>query len=120
MKNDLHEGTMAELHEQLSEEDLESEVIQRLKMVYDPELPVNIYDLGLIYEIRIIDVDKVYIRMTLTAPACPAAGILPGQVESAVREIEGVTDVEVDLTFDPPYHRDMMSDEAKIELGLYY
>ena len=100
--------------------DLESEVVERLKMVYDPELPVNIYDLGLIYEIQVVEEDKIYVRMTLTAPACPAAGFLPGQVESAVREIPGISDVEVELTFDPPYHRDMMTDEAKMELGLFF
>ena len=100
--------------------ELEDNVVQALREVYDPELPVNIYDLGLIYELTVNEDRSVYIKMTLTAPACPAAGFLPGQVRERVQEVPGVTSAWVDLTWDPPYHRDMMSDAAKLELGLMF
>ncbi|HEX7072389.1 MAG TPA: iron-sulfur cluster assembly protein, partial [Rhodothermales bacterium] len=82
--------------------ELEQQVIAALKTVYDPEIPVNIYDLGLIYEIRIEEDNKVWVRMTLTTAGCPAAEFLPGQVEAAIREIPDVKDVRIQLTFDPP------------------
>jgi len=98
---------------------LEPKVVAALKTVFDPEIPVNIYDLGLIYDV-IVTADRVVgVRMTLTAPSCPAAQWLPGQVEQRVRAIEGVTDVIVDVVFDPPWTRDMMSEAAKLELGLW-
>jgi FeS assembly SUF system protein len=97
---------------------LEVDVVEALRGVYDPEIPVNIYDLGLIYEIVVSPDNSVFIRMTLTAPNCPVADILPAQVESRVRALDGVTNVRVVLTFDPPYTMEMMSDEAKLELGL--
>ncbi len=92
-------------------------VITALKTVYDPEIPVDIYELGLIYDIRIFPVNNVYILMTLTSPACPSAGELPGMVENAVKTIPGASDVQVELTFDPPYTQEMMSEAAKLELG---
>lgn len=92
-------------------------VITALKTVYDPEIPVDIYELGLIYDIRIFPVNNVYILMTLTSPACPSAGELPGMVENAVKTIPGAADVQVELTFDPPYTQEMMSEVAKLELG---
>lgn len=98
----------------------EAEIVQALRSVYDPELPVNIYDLGLIYRIEIDDDRRVRVTMTLTTAGCPAAEFLPAQVRQAVREVEGVKDAEIELTFDPPYHRDMMSEEAKMELGFYF
>ena len=98
--------------------DREEEIVDAIREVYDPEIPVNIYDLGLIYDIKIRDDDSVHVLMTLTAPNCPAAGMLPRQVEDAVRMVEGVPDARVELTFDPPFTPDMMSDEAKLELGL--
>lgn len=88
-----------------------------LRTVYDPEIPVNIYDLGLVYEIKIEDRGEVKIVMTLTAPACPAAGEIIHDVQQKVEGIEGVVDCHVQLTFDPPWTRDMMSEEAKLELG---
>ncbi|HXE80815.1 MAG TPA: SUF system Fe-S cluster assembly protein, partial [Vicinamibacterales bacterium] len=94
-------------------------VIEALKTVYDPEIPVNIYDLGLIYDVIVDGASVVGIRMTLTAPNCPAAQYLPGQVEYAVRGVEGVSDVIVDVVFDPPWDRDKMSDAAKLQLGLW-
>lgn len=102
---------------QISKEDLEAEVIEVLRTIYDPEIPVNIYDLGLIYEIRVHDDRSVFVKMTLTAPNCPVADILPQQVESAVGTIPDVQSARVQLTFDPPFTPDMMSEEARLELG---
>lgn len=96
---------------------LRDEIIEAIKTVYDPEIPVNIYELGLIYEVNIGEEGKVDILMTLTSPGCPAAGMLPGDVEEKVRAIPGVGDVHVEITFDPPWDQGMMSDEAKLELG---
>jgi FeS assembly SUF system protein len=93
------------------------QVIAAIKTVYDPEIPVDVYELGLIYDIKIYPVNNVFIQMTLTSPACPSAGTIPGEIEMKVREIEGVADVNVELTFDPPYTQDMMSEVAKLELG---
>jgi FeS assembly SUF system protein len=99
--------------------ELQPHVVAAIKTVFDPEIPVNIYDLGLIYEI-IVDADAaVGVRMTLTAPNCPAAQWLPGQVEQKVKAVEGVTDARVDVVFDPPWDRDRMSDAAKLQLGLW-
>ena len=98
---------------------LEPQILAAIKTVFDPEIPVNIYDLGLIYEI-IVDRDAVVgVRMTLTAPACPAAQWLPAQVEEKVKAVEGVTDARVDVVFDPPWSKDNMSEAAKLELGLW-
>ncbi|MDX2306148.1 MAG: SUF system Fe-S cluster assembly protein [Microscillaceae bacterium] len=97
--------------------DLKEKVVQVLKTVYDPEIPVDIYELGLIYDVKIFPVNNVYVLMTLTTPNCPSAEELPGEVENKVRMIPGVNDVELELTFDPPYHQDMMSEVAKLELG---
>ncbi len=96
---------------------IESEVIEQIRTVYDPEIPLNLYDLGLIYDIQIDDEKNVHVLMTLTSPMCPVAGSLPGEVESAVRGTPGVGEVTVELTWDPPFSIDMMSDEAKMMLG---
>ncbi|MEM9896857.1 MAG: iron-sulfur cluster assembly protein, partial [Bacteroidota bacterium] len=96
---------------------LKSEIVKAIKNVFDPEIPVDVYELGLIYEINILPVNNVEIVMTLTSPSCPAAESIPGEVEYNVREVEGVNDVNIELTFDPPYATDMMSEEAKLELG---
>ena len=93
------------------------DLIAAFKSVYDPEIPVNVYDLGLIYGVTINPDRTVNVSMTLTTPNCPAAGFLPGQVEMRVRHVPGVEDARVEITFDPPFHPDMMSDEAKLELG---
>jgi FeS assembly SUF system protein len=95
----------------------EQQVIERLKTVFDPEIPVNLYDLGLIYEISVSDDNYIRIKMTLTSPNCPEAGRLPGEARTAVLELPGVEDVWIDLSFDPPWSEDMMSDEAKLTLG---
>jgi len=97
--------------------ELKEQVINAIKTVFDPEIPVDVYELGLIYEINIFPVDNVYVRMTLTSPSCPSAQYIPSQVEKAIKEIENVGEVTVEMTFDPPYHQDMMSEVAKLELG---
>ncbi len=92
-------------------------IIEVLKTVHDPEISANIYDLGLVYDINIRDDGYVNIEMTLTAPGCPVAGEIITEVDNKVRAVEGVSDVNVMLTFDPPWNREMMSEEAKFELG---
>lgn len=97
---------------------LEGEIVEVLRTVYDPELPVNIYDLGLIYDIQIDDEKNAHIMMTLTSPACPVAGSLPGEVQSAARSVPGIGEVSVELTWDPPFTVEMMSEEVRLMLGL--
>ena len=97
---------------------LKDQIIAALKKVYDPEMPVNIYELGLIYGITVDQSGQAEIRMTLTAPNCPVAGTLPGEVERAVRAVPGVTGVKLELTFDPPWTKDRMSEAAKLALGI--
>lgn len=100
-----------------SNEEMENKIIDALKTVFDPEIPVNIYDLGLIYKIRVFPDNTAFVLMTLTAPGCPVAGSLPQEAENAVRDVEGIVDARVELTFEPPYTMDMMSEEAKFDLG---
>lgn len=97
--------------------DLREKVLEAIKTVYDPEIPVDIFELGLIYEINVYPVNNVYVQMTLTSPSCPSAEAIPGEVEQKIKAIEGVNDVKVEITFDPPYSQDMMSEAAKLELG---
>ena len=92
-------------------------VIQVIKTCYDPEIPVDIYELGLIYEVNVSPMNHVLVMMTLTSPACPVAGTLPGEVEDKLKTIGRVNSVKVELTFDPPWSQDLMSEEAKLELG---
>lgn len=96
---------------------LRDQVIGCLKTIFDPEIPVNIYDLGLIYRVDIMPINNVQVTMTLTAPSCPAAQSLPIEVDQKVRLIEGVNDVHVVVTWDPPWDKTMMSEEAQLELG---
>ena len=98
---------------------LEERIIAAIREVYDPELPVNVYDLGLIYTLDIDEHAAVSVAMTLTAPGCPVAGVLPGQVENAIKAVEGVSDARVQLVWDPPWDKDRISDEAKLALGLF-
>jgi FeS assembly SUF system protein len=119
-----HENTEIERPETLPhhmtgepDSDLEQKIVDAVREIYDPEIPVNVYDLGLIYHIAIREDNHVDVLMTLTAPNCPAAGILPGQVEDAVRMVDGVESVNLELTFDPPFSPQMMSEEAQLELG---
>jgi FeS assembly SUF system protein len=104
--------------EQMSAEDLREPIIAALRQVHDPEIPVNIYDLGLIYTIDIADTGDVAIDMTLTAPACPVAGMMPVMVKDAVQKVEGVGDVAVELVWDPPWSQANMSEEALLTLGM--
>ncbi|HEV8132692.1 MAG TPA: SUF system Fe-S cluster assembly protein [Acidobacteriota bacterium] len=97
---------------------MEEKIVDALKTVYDPEIPVNIWELGLIYNLDVAPLGIVNIRMTLTSPACPVAGSLPPEVESKVRAVPGVTDVNVDLVWDPPWGMEKMSEAAKLQLGL--
>jgi FeS assembly SUF system protein len=97
---------------------LEQSVIAALKTVYDPEIPVDIYELGLIYEIKINEEHEVTVIMTLTSPSCPVAESLPVEVEQKVTGIEGVSKSKVEITWEPPWDKDMMSEEAMVELGL--
>lgn len=101
------------------EAELAPKVITAIKTVFDPEIPVNVYDLGLIYEVIVTSDSAVGVRMTLTAPNCPAAQWLPGQVEQKAGAVEGVTRAVVDVVFDPPWTKDRMSDAAKLQLGLW-
>jgi FeS assembly SUF system protein len=96
---------------------LESQVEDTIRTIYDPEIPVNIFELGLIYEIKIDEDNKVKISMTLTSPNCPAAESLPGEVEYKVQQVPGVSGVDVEIVWDPPWTADLMSDAAKLELG---
>ncbi len=98
--------------------DLEEKVKNVVKNIYDPEIPVNIFELGLIYEINVSDNGNVKVLMTLTSPNCPVAESMPAQVKEEISYLNGVTNSEVEITFDPPWDQDMMSEEAKLELGL--
>ncbi len=99
-------------------EAIRESIIEALHTVYDPEIPIDIYELGLIYEVNVDEGGAVGIRMTLTSPMCPAAEVLPPEVETKARSVEGVTSVELDLVWDPPWSPDRMSEAAKLELGM--
>ena len=106
----------------LSQQELDlltDQLIEKLKTVFDPEIPVDIYELGLIYKVDVSDDKAVAIDMTLTAPGCPVAGDMPGWVRDAVLQIDGVTECQVNLVFDPPWDPSLMSDEAKLELNMF-
>ena len=97
--------------------ELKDKIINELKKIYDPELPVNIYDLGLIYDVK-VEEDKAKIKMTLTTPNCPVAESLPKEVKEGAMQVDGIKDVDLELVWDPPWSKDMMSDAAKLELNL--
>jgi len=101
----------------MTKRELEDKIVDKLKTIYDPEIPVDIYELGLIYEIKIADDFEVDLLMTLTSPNCPVAESLPQEVEDKVKTVEGVKDSRVTITFEPTWEQDMMSEEAKLELG---
>ena len=100
-------------------EDLQTKIIAALKTCYDPEIPVDIYELGLIYDIIISPEKDVTLKMTLTSPNCPVAGSLPGEVETKIKSVEGVTSCHVDLVWDPPWDKDKMSEAAKLQLNMF-
>jgi FeS assembly SUF system protein len=98
--------------------ELEAEIKLKLQTVFDPEIPVNIWELGLIYEVKVQDNFQAYIKMTLTSPHCPAAETLPGEINAKLKAIPGISSVDVDVVWDPPWEPDMMSEVAKLELGM--
>jgi len=98
---------------------LEAQVIEALRTVHDPEIPINIYELGLIYDLRVESNGQVFVQMTLTAPSCPEAQFIPGRVESAVKGVPGVTGASVELVWEPPWKPDRMSEAAKLQLGIF-
>lgn len=112
------DGDEAEKKRQAEVDALGEQVIEALRCVYDPEIPVNIFELGLIYKVDIEDDNKVRIDMTLTSPHCPVAEILPEEVRQKVYAVDGVTDAEVDVVWEPPWHPGMMTEEAQLELGM--
>ena len=103
-----------------SPEQLKEEVILALKTVFDPEIPVNIYDLGLIYDVAVDAENHINIQMTLTSPGCPVAQTFPGTVEQAVNKVEGVSDCTVELVWEPPWTQERMTEVARLELGIFY
>lgn len=103
--------------DEFPKEQMKDAVIEVMKTIFDPEIPVNIYELGLIYEVNVMENKEVEIIMTLTSPNCPVAGTLPKEVEDKAKAVAGVKDVLVELVFDPPWTQEMMSEEAKLELG---
>ena len=98
--------------------EIKEKVITEIKKIYDPEIPVNIYELGLIYDVTVDNDNKVYVKMTLTTPNCPVAESLPNEVKNSIKEIKEVKDVDLDLVWDPPWDKSMMSEAAKLELNL--
>lgn len=98
---------------------LEADVIAALRTCYDPEIPVNIYELGLVYGVQVESGGSITIRMTLTSPACPVAGSLPGEVEQKIKAVSGVNEARVELVWDPPWDKEMMSEAAKLKLGFF-
>jgi len=100
-------------------DELTDRLVEKLKTVYDPEIPVDIYELGLVYKVDVSDDKDVVVEMTLTAPGCPVAGDMPGWVEEAVMSVPGVRSCHVDLVFDPPWDPSRMSDEAKLQLNMF-
>lgn len=99
--------------------DVENEIVEALKTVYDPEIPVNIYELGLIYDIELQEAGAVHVKMTLTSPACPVAGSLPGEVKQKIEGVSGVTSADVELVWDPVWNPSMMSEAARLQLGMF-
>lgn len=115
---DQANGTAKAQAERVPVEQLRANVIAALRTIFDPEIPVNIYDLGLVYALELDPEGRVYIRMTLTAPGCPVANTFPGIVESRLYGVPGVSEVQVELTWEPPWTRDKLSEEVKLQLGL--
>lgn len=116
--NEMNQKFMDMKEKEKENADLEKKVYDTIKEIFDPEIPVNIYDLGLIYDVSITEQNEVVVLMTLTAPNCPEAGGIPMEVETQVKNIEEVKDAKALLTFDPPWDMSMMSEEAKFELGM--
>lgn len=115
----MSEATLVEEVKSEATHPLYEKIIEAVKTIFDPEIPVNIYDLGLIYKIEINDKNEVAVEMTLTSPGCPVAQSLPLNVSDTIREVEGVADVKLELVWDPPWSTDMMSEAAKLQLGMF-
>ena len=113
----MSEQTTSGSVESVTVENLYDKVVAAIKTVYDPEIPVDVFELGLIYEINVFPINNVHVLMTLTSPSCPSAESIPVEIEQRIKEIEGINEVKVEITFDPPYSQDMMSEAAKLELG---
>ncbi|MCU0384112.1 MAG: DUF59 domain-containing protein [Cyclobacteriaceae bacterium] len=113
----MNEQTTPGSVESVTVENLYDKVVAAIKTVYDPEIPVDVYELGLIYEVNVFPINNVHVLMTLTSPSCPSAETIPVEIEQKIKEIEGINEVKVEITFDPPYSQDMMSEAAKLELG---
>mgnify|MGYP001116770221 CR=1 FL=1 len=109
---------MSDINTAADSEELGEKIVKALKTIYDPEIPVDIYELGLIYDVLVNEDNEVKILMTLTSPNCPVAETLPVEVEEKVKSLNDIKDAEVEITFDPPWTQDLMSDEAKLELGM--
>ncbi len=109
---------MSEENVTIDTQELGEEIVKVLKTIYDPEIPVDIYELGLVYDVFVNEDNEVKILMTLTSPNCPVAETLPVEVEEKIKSLDAVRDAEVEITFDPPWTQDLMSEEAKLELGL--
>ena len=105
------------MSEPIPTDELKEKVLEKIKMVFDPEIPVNVYELGLIYEVSTFPINNVFVQMTLTTPSCPSAQAIPTEIEQRIREIDGINDVTVEVTFDPPWSQDMMTEAAQLELG---
>ncbi len=118
MSDAAHKADMPALSQQ-ELDDFTSKLVSALKTVYDPEIPVDIYELGLIYKVDVSDSKDVTVDMTLTAPNCPVAGEMPGNVQAALQTVEGIGQVTVNMVFDPPWTPDRMSEEAKLELNMF-
>ena len=104
--------------EKIANQAAEARVIEAIRMCYDPEIPVNVYDLGLIYDVSVSTDGVADIKMTLTSPACPVAGSLPGEVETRVKNVDGITDAKVEIVWDPPWTPERMSEAAKLQLNI--
>jgi len=104
--------------ESINQTIIEAQVIEALRTCFDPEIPVNIYEMGLIYEVKVDETGAVTVQMTLTSPSCPAAQSIPAEVEQKIRAIDGVTDVQIDLVWEPPWDQSKMSEAARLQLGM--
>ena len=102
----------------MEQTEIKKKIIEEIRKIYDPEIPVNIYELGLIYDIKVENNDTAKVKMTLTSPNCPVAESLPKEVEDSIMQVEGIEKVDLDLVWEPPWNKDMMSDAAKLELGM--
>ena len=103
----------------MEDSNIENDVVEALRTVYDPEIPVNIYELGLIYDVDLQEGGAVHVKMTLTSPACPVAGSLPGEVQTKIEAVPGVTSAEIELVWDPVWNPSMMSEAARLQLGMF-